>query len=165
MEIINKIVSLFGPGPRPTLFQSDLKQLTNYSLERIKVSYENFHSQVKLLKKDVGVLEVENRRLMKIIVDTGNKYPNIKQQLANKLLDNKVEEVYIMEMTAKKFRDPPCLTPDGIHIFEDSDGPFYAQCKICFERYLIISESMCREAGILSVSSEEGLVKSNNPGS
>ena len=62
-------------------------------------------------------------------------------------------------MTIKKLEDPGCSTPSGEHILEESTGPFYAQCAVCMERYLILSETVARDAGIIQVHSQEDYLK------
>jgi len=43
---------------------------------------------------------------------------------------------------------PDCLTLDGRHIIEPCDPPFYSQCSVCFERFVLISETVMKESGI-----------------
>lgn len=62
-----------------------------------------------------------------------------------------------MEPETKK--SPKCISPDGIHELEDGKWPFYFQCIHCFERFILISETVAKETGFGFTCKDDPTVK------
>lgn len=41
-----------------------------------------------------------------------------------------------------------CVTEDGKHDLVEAEFPFWLQCRNCFERYILVSETSAKEAGL-----------------
>lgn len=39
---------------------------------------------------------------------------------------------------------PVCISESGLHKVELIEPPFYCQCVYCFERFVLISETVCK---------------------
>jgi len=49
---------------------------------------------------------------------------------------------------APYYKSPDCISEDGVHDIEWIwDGPFAAQCKDCFERFVLVSETVLKNSG------------------
>ena len=46
------------------------------------------------------------------------------------------------------FKAPKCISEDGMHVLEDAEAPFYKECTACFERFLLVSETVVKNSGL-----------------
>lgn len=50
---------------------------------------------------------------------------------------------------------PKCFSFDGKHNIEKTDSPYWGQCTYCFERFILVSETVAKNAGIKFVVSRK----------
>lgn len=43
---------------------------------------------------------------------------------------------------------PQCISDSGKHNIKDAEFPYYGECEYCFERFILVSESVAYKAGI-----------------
>jgi hypothetical protein len=43
---------------------------------------------------------------------------------------------------------PGCLSEDGRHVMVEAEPPFAFQCTECFERFVLLSETVAKEMNI-----------------
>lgn len=53
---------------------------------------------------------------------------------------------------SKVIKAPKCWSDDGKHVLEPAEPPFYAECQVCGERFILISETVAKEIEIVVAS-------------
>lgn len=48
-------------------------------------------------------------------------------------------------------RSPDCITEDKKHILVYAEDPYWAECECCFERFVLVSETVAKEAGLFII--------------
>lgn len=44
-----------------------------------------------------------------------------------------------------------CTTPDNKHVFETAEAPYYVQCEVCGQRFMLVSERVFEKINALAV--------------